>query len=60
MGHVNKIETRKYRALVLPDRVWKWCVAWQTPIMPVPAYWYFLTEQEADAAITRLKRRRTP
>ena len=33
----------------------KWVVAWRTPIMPVSAFWYFDTREEAEEAVKRLK-----
>lgn len=38
----------------LRDPTRPWCLQWQTPTMPAPAFWYFETEERARDAETRL------
>ncbi len=40
-----------------PPLVGKWAVMWRTPFMPVSAFRYFDTREEAEEAVRRILRK---
>ena len=59
MAHLPTIvNVRMVRNLQDPDKPWR--VAWQSPQMCAPSFWYYETKAEADGVAGRLGRVRTP
>ena len=52
------VNVRMVRNLKDPDKPWR--VAWQSPAMSAPAFWYYETQAEADGVAGRLGGVRTP
>lgn len=46
------MKTRIYKTRAY-DRA-MWCLRWQTPIMPVPAFWYYDTRLDAELALLKI------
>ncbi len=46
------MEAKVYQAgKPIPD---KWALQWRSPSMPAPAFWYYDTKEEAEAARVQL------
>ena len=48
------VNVRMVRNLAEPDKPWR--VAWQSPAMCAPSFWYYETKAEADGVADRLGR----
>lgn len=45
----------RVKAPCAPGYLGKWCVAWQTEVMPGLAFWYFDTRREAREAAAQIR-----